>query len=132
MACIHSFPWLYKYRPLWDIVVISFMFGGSALCFTANPGRARVAAPGRMGGDFGGQFPGRPRLRIMQYAKAPYANAPKNGLNRRTISRLKRAPFSKPSLDLHAPDCSSREDANRPPVLQGRARDQSITHLYGK
>jgi hypothetical protein len=34
---LHSFdfPWLYKYRPLWDIVVISFMLGGSALCFTS-------------------------------------------------------------------------------------------------
>jgi hypothetical protein len=34
---LHSldFPWLYKYRPLWDIVVISFMLGGSALCCTS-------------------------------------------------------------------------------------------------
>ena len=22
-----SFPWLYNYRPLWDIVVIAFMIG---------------------------------------------------------------------------------------------------------
>jgi hypothetical protein len=34
---LHSldFPWLYKYRPLWDIVVISLMLGGTALCITA-------------------------------------------------------------------------------------------------
>jgi hypothetical protein len=30
-----SFPWLYNYRPLWDIVVIVFMVGGTALCVTA-------------------------------------------------------------------------------------------------
>jgi len=34
---LHSldFPWLYKYRPLWDIVVISLMLGGTALCVTS-------------------------------------------------------------------------------------------------
>jgi hypothetical protein len=34
---LHSldFPWLYKYRPLWDIIVISLMIGGSALCITS-------------------------------------------------------------------------------------------------
>ena len=34
---LHSFnfPWLYNYRPLWDIVVITFMLGGTALCVTA-------------------------------------------------------------------------------------------------
>jgi hypothetical protein len=34
---LHSFnfPWLYKYRPLWDIVVISFMLGGTALSVTS-------------------------------------------------------------------------------------------------
>lgn len=34
---LHSFnfPWLYNYRPLWDIVVITFMLGGTALCMTA-------------------------------------------------------------------------------------------------
>jgi len=34
---LHSldFPWLYDHRPLWDIVVISFMLGGSALCITS-------------------------------------------------------------------------------------------------
>jgi len=34
---LHSmdFPWLYNYRPLWDIVVISFMIGGTALCVTS-------------------------------------------------------------------------------------------------
>ena len=34
---LHSleFPWLYKHRPLWDIVVIGFMAGGTALCVTS-------------------------------------------------------------------------------------------------
>jgi hypothetical protein len=34
---LHSlnFPWLYKYRPLWDIVVLGFMGGGTALCLTS-------------------------------------------------------------------------------------------------
>jgi hypothetical protein len=34
---LHSFdfPWLYKYRPLWDIVVISLMLGGTVLCVTS-------------------------------------------------------------------------------------------------
>lgn len=34
---LHSwdFPWLYKHRPLWDIVVITFMLGGNALCATS-------------------------------------------------------------------------------------------------
>jgi hypothetical protein len=34
---LHSldFPWLYKYRPLWDIVVMTLMLGGTALCITA-------------------------------------------------------------------------------------------------
>jgi hypothetical protein len=34
---LHSldFPWLYDYRPLWDIVVIAFMLGGTALCVTS-------------------------------------------------------------------------------------------------
>jgi hypothetical protein len=34
---LHSwdFPWLYRYRPLWDIVVITFMLGGSLLCITS-------------------------------------------------------------------------------------------------
>jgi hypothetical protein len=36
-AGLHSlnFPFLYNYRPLWDIVVISFMVGGTALCVTS-------------------------------------------------------------------------------------------------
>jgi hypothetical protein len=40
---LHSldFPWLYNYRPLWDIVVIAFMLGGTALCVTLA--RARLA-----------------------------------------------------------------------------------------
>jgi hypothetical protein len=34
---LHSldFPWLYRYRPLWDVVVGAFMLGGTALCFTS-------------------------------------------------------------------------------------------------
>jgi len=34
---LHSldFPWLYAYRPLWDIVVITFMLGGTALSVTS-------------------------------------------------------------------------------------------------
>ena len=34
---LHSlnFPWLYNYRPLWDVVVITFMLGGTALCVTS-------------------------------------------------------------------------------------------------
>jgi hypothetical protein len=34
---LHSldFPWLYKHRPLWDIIVITFMLGGTALAVTS-------------------------------------------------------------------------------------------------
>jgi hypothetical protein len=34
---LHSldFPWLYNHRPLWDIVVITLMLGGAALCVTS-------------------------------------------------------------------------------------------------
>src|SRR5262245_58824628 len=34
---LHSmnFPWLYNYRPAWDIVVAAFMFGGTALAATS-------------------------------------------------------------------------------------------------
>jgi hypothetical protein len=34
---LHSldFPWLYNHRPAWDIVVITFMLGGTALCVTS-------------------------------------------------------------------------------------------------
>jgi hypothetical protein len=34
---LHSldFPWLYSYRPAWDIVVIAFMLGGTALSATS-------------------------------------------------------------------------------------------------
>jgi hypothetical protein len=43
---LHSldFPWLYKYRPLWDIVVITLMLGGTALCFTSLVLTYRVLA----------------------------------------------------------------------------------------
>jgi PepSY-associated TM region len=34
---LHSldFPWLYNYRPVWDIIVIAFMLGGTGLCVTS-------------------------------------------------------------------------------------------------
>jgi hypothetical protein len=34
---LHSldFPWLYNHRPAWDLVVIAFMAGGTALCVTS-------------------------------------------------------------------------------------------------
>jgi hypothetical protein len=34
---LHSmnFPWLYNYRPAWDVVVIAFMLGGTALSVTS-------------------------------------------------------------------------------------------------
>jgi hypothetical protein len=34
---LHSldFPWLYRYRPLWDIVVLTLLIGGNALCATS-------------------------------------------------------------------------------------------------
>ncbi len=34
---LHSlnFPWLYNHRPLWDIVVIGLMLGGTSLCVTS-------------------------------------------------------------------------------------------------
>jgi hypothetical protein len=43
---LHSldFPWLYKYRPLWDIVVITLMLGGTALCVTSLVMTWRVLA----------------------------------------------------------------------------------------
>jgi hypothetical protein len=43
---LHSldFPWLYNYRPLWDIVVIGLMLGGTALCATSVVMTWRVLA----------------------------------------------------------------------------------------
>jgi hypothetical protein len=34
---LHSldFPWLYKHRPLWDVVVITLLLGGTAICVTS-------------------------------------------------------------------------------------------------
>lgn len=34
---LHSlnFPWLYRYRPLWDILVLFLLLGGIALCVTS-------------------------------------------------------------------------------------------------
>jgi hypothetical protein len=34
---LHSldFPWLYKHRPAWDIVVLSLLLGGTTLCITS-------------------------------------------------------------------------------------------------
>jgi hypothetical protein len=52
---LHSFdfPWLYNYRPLWDIVVITFMLGGTALCVTSLVLAWRV-----IGRKLGGAIPG--------------------------------------------------------------------------
>jgi len=52
---LHSldFPWLYNYRPLWDIVVITFMLGGTALCVTSLILAWRV-----IGRKIGGAIPG--------------------------------------------------------------------------
>ena len=43
---LHSldFPWLYNHRPLWDIVVITLMLGGTALCVTSLVLTWRVVA----------------------------------------------------------------------------------------
>jgi hypothetical protein len=43
---LHSldFPWLYNYRPLWDIVVITLMLGGTAICITSLVLTYRVLA----------------------------------------------------------------------------------------
>jgi hypothetical protein len=43
---LHSldFPWLYNYRPLWDIVVITLMLGGTAVCVTSLVLTYRVLA----------------------------------------------------------------------------------------
>ena len=45
---LHSldFPWLYFYRPAWDIVMITFMLGGTALCATSLVLAWRVIARG--------------------------------------------------------------------------------------
>jgi hypothetical protein len=55
---LHSldFPWLYNYRPLWDIVVITFMVGGTALCVTSLILAWRV-----IGRKLGGAIPGAAR-----------------------------------------------------------------------
>jgi PepSY-associated transmembrane protein len=52
---LHSldFPWLYNYRPLWDIVVIAFMVGGTALCVTSLVLAWRV-----IGRTLGARIPG--------------------------------------------------------------------------
>jgi uncharacterized membrane protein len=52
---LHSldFPWLYNYRPLWDVVVITFMLGGTALCVTSLILAWRV-----LGRTIGGAIPG--------------------------------------------------------------------------
>jgi hypothetical protein len=58
---LHSFnfPWLYNYRPLWDIVVIAFMLGGTALSVTSLVLAWRV-----VGRKLRGAVPGTPRRRI--------------------------------------------------------------------
>jgi hypothetical protein len=44
---LHSldFPWLYDHRPAWDIVVLTFMVGGTALCVTSVILAWRVVKP---------------------------------------------------------------------------------------
>jgi len=44
---LHSldFPWLYNRRPLWDVVVIAFMLGGTALSVTSVILAWRVVTP---------------------------------------------------------------------------------------
>ena len=34
---LHSFdvPWLYNYRPLWDVVMVTLLLTGTALCATS-------------------------------------------------------------------------------------------------
>jgi len=34
---LHSmdFPWLYSHRPIWDIIVLILLIGGTALCVTS-------------------------------------------------------------------------------------------------
>ena len=51
---LHSldFPWLYNYRPAWDIVVITFMLGGTALCVTSLVLAWRVIGTRFFGGTF--------------------------------------------------------------------------------
>jgi hypothetical protein len=58
---LHSlnFPWLYNYRPLWDIVVITFMVGGTALCVTSL-----ILAWGVIGRKLRGLTPGTARDRL--------------------------------------------------------------------
>jgi len=72
-----SFPWLYNHRPLWDVVVITFMAGGTALCVTSLLlawrvlGRKlrRVVAAGRpfpgVGGDSSRQIGSPPPIAVL-------------------------------------------------------------------
>jgi hypothetical protein len=60
---LHSldFPWLYNYRPLWDIVVITFMLGGTALCVTSLILAWRVVGR-KIGGAMPGEAGARPTI----------------------------------------------------------------------
>ena len=64
---LHSldFPWLYNYRPLWDIVVIFFMTGGTALCVTSLVLAWRV-----LGRKVAAIVPGRPQGRPLRTAES--------------------------------------------------------------
>ena len=64
---LHSFnfPWLYNYRPLWDIVVIAFMLGGTALSVTSLVLAWRV-----IGRKLRGVTPGTARQRLDDLALA--------------------------------------------------------------
>jgi hypothetical protein len=60
---LHSlnFPWLYNYRPLWDIVVITLMLGGTALCVTSLVLAWRVLGR-KLARAFAAGKPSRPKL----------------------------------------------------------------------
>jgi hypothetical protein len=44
---LHSLdvPWLYSHRPVWDVIVLTFMIGGTALCVTSVILAWRVVTP---------------------------------------------------------------------------------------
>lgn len=62
---LHSMdlPWLYRHRPVWDIVVLALLLGGAALCVTSlmlswgvlrrNLRRTPLVPEGRRGRNFG-------------------------------------------------------------------------------
>jgi hypothetical protein len=75
---LHSldFPWLYDYRPAWDIVVITFMAGGTALCITSLILAWRVVRG----------------LTLSAAARSGYRDAATSSLADRSSSRPRRTP----------------------------------------